>query len=171
YFVFFGYDPFIADFMFRSYSHGLIGPQYVWLGWNFPWPEATYSGNITTYFGPFATDPIQGYITDIPADQSLDAEPIQRYNTSWSKFAAQSPRYIPVTEFGGPDLPMASYDCTNVILYGLDKLLKHNPQFTPEMLANGSLKEYLNYTAFQHTGYNGIQRSPITLNEYGDSEL
>ncbi|KAJ3273520.1 hypothetical protein HDU76_010807, partial [Blyttiomyces sp. JEL0837] len=153
-------------------SYGLIGPRYVWLGWNFPWPEPNYSGNVTAEFGPFATDPIQGYITDMPADQRLDAEPIQRFNNSWNALAAGNPRYMPTNNvFGGAALPMAPYDCTNLLLYGMDKLLKENPQFTPEMLANGSLKQYLNYTAFQNTGYNGIMRSPLTLNEYGDSQL
>ncbi|KAJ3309223.1 hypothetical protein HDU76_003684 [Blyttiomyces sp. JEL0837] len=147
YFIFFGYDPFIADFMFRSYAHGLIGPRYVWIGWNLPWPEGNYSRNITTL--------------DSALDAGTSSDAFQHVYKAWTTLAAQNPRF----KMFGELLPiMAPYDCANVMLYGLDK----NPQFTPEMLANGSLKQYLNFTAFQNTGYDGVMSSQIKFNENGD---
>ncbi|KAJ3321519.1 hypothetical protein HDU76_014076 [Blyttiomyces sp. JEL0837] len=172
YFVFLGNSQFIADFMFLSYWHGLISPRYVWLAWNHPWPGLPgQTGYIDKDYGPFpaGVDVIQGFITDAAADQDLSSQPIQQFNNTWNKLVAMSPRYQPTYDVYG--LGMAPYDCTKLILYGMDKLLKDNSQYTPEMLANGSLKPYLNYTAFQNTGYNGVQSSPITLNEYGDLEL
>ncbi|KAJ3286826.1 hypothetical protein HDU76_007920, partial [Blyttiomyces sp. JEL0837] len=64
-----------------------------------------------------------------------------------------------------------SYDCVKLIMQGLHNFMRDNPQFTPEMLANGSLNRYLTPDKFANTGYEGVSYNPVTLDEYGDLNL
>ncbi|KAJ3316984.1 hypothetical protein HDU76_001430 [Blyttiomyces sp. JEL0837] len=155
--------PPTADFYYRARDFGLIGPRYAWLGLNLPQLVTDYPTNV---YGPDAADSSSGFIFSFPEALGPFAPTVQAANNTWAKLAATNPRYPPFqTEFG---LLFGAYDCTKLIAYGIDKILKDNPTYTPEMLASGSLKPLLNYTAFQNTGYRGVIQDPILLNENGD---
>ncbi|KAJ3278928.1 hypothetical protein HDU76_009689, partial [Blyttiomyces sp. JEL0837] len=64
-----------------------------------------------------------------------------------------------------------AYDCVKLMMLGIHQFMENNPQFTPEMLANGSLNHYLTPDKFAKTGYHGVIYDPIELNQYGDLQV
>ncbi|KAJ3316695.1 hypothetical protein HDU76_001607 [Blyttiomyces sp. JEL0837] len=60
------------------------------------------------------------------------------------------------------------YDCIKLMMLGIHQFMASNQQFTPEMLANGSLNHLLTPDKFANTGYNGVQYQPIELDNNGD---
>jgi hypothetical protein len=60
-------------------------------------------------------------------------------------------------------------DCAMSMLTGIDKLLKDNPNLSPQMLAEGKLQEYLKPpAAFSYTGYMGLNKKNFSINRLGD---
>ncbi|KAJ3021127.1 UNVERIFIED_CONTAM: hypothetical protein HDU68_009788 [Siphonaria sp. JEL0065] len=65
--------------------------------------------------------------------------------------------------------PVSSiFDCTMMLILGFDKLLRENPQFTPEQLSSRSLSKYLNFSQFLDLGYDGLAAQPVVMNSRGD---
>ncbi|KAJ3322511.1 hypothetical protein HDU76_013873 [Blyttiomyces sp. JEL0837] len=62
------------------------------------------------------------------------------------------------------------YYCAKTIVTGLDQFLRKNQQYTPEMLANGSLTDKLTPSVFANTGFDGVSGSPVTLGADGNLE-
>ncbi|ORY42036.1 hypothetical protein BCR33DRAFT_330268 [Rhizoclosmatium globosum] len=60
------------------------------------------------------------------------------------------------------------FDCVIMMLEGMNKLLRSNPNFTVDMLAKRELQQYMNYTLFQNLGYSGMTSDPMILTENGD---
>ncbi|KAJ3285393.1 hypothetical protein HDU76_008147, partial [Blyttiomyces sp. JEL0837] len=112
----------------------------------------------------------QGLVWAFPDYLDFSTPPIQRFKNSWDPLTAKDPRKYPPFE----DITFwytQSYDCVKLMMQGLHNFLRDNPQYTPEMLANGSLNKYLTPDKFANTGYEGVSYNPITLNKYGDLNL
>ncbi|KAJ3280203.1 hypothetical protein HDU76_009247, partial [Blyttiomyces sp. JEL0837] len=152
-----------ADFYFKSREYNLVSPNHVWVGLNPPTPLDNSDMDV---YGPTAQDDLSGFVI-IYGENSSPYDPQgQKFNATWGALSnINSTRFPP----WGQDFSVAAtYDCTKVMLYGLHEFLQNNPQFSPDMLANGSLNSYLTIDKFANTGYEGVTYHPTTLNEDGD---
>ncbi|KAJ3017302.1 UNVERIFIED_CONTAM: hypothetical protein HDU68_011758 [Siphonaria sp. JEL0065] len=140
---------------------GLIDPKYAWFATQPPYPP-DYSG----IGDDSRLDKIVGMIYPAPYAQprsepnfvSLSNIWLSRYNADPMKY--QTDHYTWTNE--------GTYDCTGTLLFGFDKLLKNNPQYTVNMLATRQLQDKMNYSAFKDTGFNGTLLNPMKLDDYGD---
>ncbi|KAJ3295878.1 hypothetical protein HDU76_006789, partial [Blyttiomyces sp. JEL0837] len=138
-----------TDFYYSAGLAGLIDEHHAWFGYNAPIPQ---SGDYT--------DPETPDINTTPS--------ILAFKQSWQDAHISDPSRYPTLQITGLFYAGAQYDCVNVILRGLDKLLNENQSYTPEMLASGELKSILTPDKFADSGFHGVTYDPIMLNEFGD---
>ncbi|KAJ3316982.1 hypothetical protein HDU76_001428 [Blyttiomyces sp. JEL0837] len=102
----------------------------------------------------------------------INNAPTQKFIQTWTSLMQGNPEYPDIESMlGSYGSYSGGYDCVKLILLGLHQFLEQNPRYTPEMLANGSLNEYLLPAVFADTGYRGITYDPIKLDKAGDLEL
>ncbi|KAJ3308136.1 hypothetical protein HDU76_004110, partial [Blyttiomyces sp. JEL0837] len=171
YIVLFANQDTTTDFYLRSSNYSLIGPRYVWYGFYPPVPVVAQ--DVTKMYGPnILRNLMQGFVSGNFDSVPTNAPTVIKFNSTWNKLADNSPRFKTITGLQQEhNNNVGGYDCTKVLLYGLHKFLVNNPQFTPEMLANGSLNQYLLPSAFANTGYNGLTYSPTLLDSNGDLQI
>ncbi|KAJ3293636.1 Metabotropic GABA-B receptor subtype 2, isoform C [Rhizoclosmatium sp. JEL0117] len=142
-------------------QQGLLSPDHVWISMQPAYPP-DYSGS-----GPDPRlDKIVGMVYPLPDSvPKTDPNLISLTNT-WNRLYSANPLKYQIQRFtwsnAGP------FDCAGTMLYGLHKLLQSNPNFTPTMLAKRQLQNYLNYTQFADTGFNGTLLNPMRLDANGD---
>ncbi|KAJ3329119.1 hypothetical protein HDU76_008584 [Blyttiomyces sp. JEL0837] len=154
-----------ADFYYFAANYSLIGPKYVWLGVNTPVGDGR---DLTAYYGPKVRDLVEGYVAGYDATNVTDTAPMTNWDTTWNKLMEESPIYTALHQspYNWMFPQQNVYDCTKVILLGIHQ--KRN--FTPEMLASGSLTHFLSPSVFSETGYNGLSATPIEFDINGDIE-
>ncbi|ORY45326.1 periplasmic binding protein-like I [Rhizoclosmatium globosum] len=180
-----------ADYLNKLYFslavEGMIGPQYVYISLGLPAKIVTFMNGLSpklveanknstllaSYVGGFIS------LTAAVAPGAINSTYKSALLTSFLKITQFDVGYQKYYGFDTPEnlinyWNIAGYfDCAMLLLYGFDKLLKQNPQFTPQQLASRKISKYLNYTQFLDLNYPGITSAPqpITLNQYGDPDL
>ncbi|KAJ3291918.1 hypothetical protein HDU79_001900 [Rhizoclosmatium sp. JEL0117] len=152
---------------------GLQGPSQFGTGLNLLRPEVTAIALNVTKMAMLSS----GFIAFTPAVASGIQDSYWKqalYNSfvSITKLDKTLQKYF----FANPSALLRNFatssriDCTMMLLLGMDKFLKQNPQFTPQQLAKRELLPYLNYTRFLNLNYKGLVSAPgpVTLNEQGD---
>ncbi|KAJ3332566.1 hypothetical protein HDU76_013814 [Blyttiomyces sp. JEL0837] len=152
----------LADFYYGSRFYHLIGPQYLWLSWNLPMYDETYDvpAELRQYF--------DGFLYTILDSADWSSSPVKKFNDTLSTLTNPLLSSLISFSFGDILFFAGAYDCVKLMMRGIHELLQSDPKNSPEMLANGSLNQYLTPDKFANTGYQGVTYSPITLNEYGD---
>ncbi|KAJ3266256.1 hypothetical protein HDU76_011954, partial [Blyttiomyces sp. JEL0837] len=147
-------------------EYSLIGPKYVWYGWNLPSPIVDDPVKV---YGPQVVDILKGFVAVIPTYADWNDPQVKTFNKTWTDLVAYSPAYL---ENGGAAFSsnVGCYDCVKVLLRGMHQFLEKNSNFTPEMLASGALNEYFLPSLFADTGYAGITSNPLKFDENGDLE-
>ncbi|KAJ3301594.1 hypothetical protein HDU76_005700 [Blyttiomyces sp. JEL0837] len=146
-----------ADFYFKSSNYSLIGPKMVWIGFNLPWSLDGFTKEQTHLF--------QGFVFTNPDTPDFSSEPVQNFSNEYLSAYNQSNGSIP---FDISVFQVGPYDCVKLMMLGIHEFMEANPQYTPEMLANGSLNHFLTPDKFAKTGYNGVTYQPIELDKNGD---
>ncbi|KAJ3230181.1 hypothetical protein HDU81_004674 [Chytriomyces hyalinus] len=152
---------FTAKAIYRLYDPEFAATG-VYMGMNSPVPAS----NPLVAFGSDYFDRIKGFIYFQPEVSDMDTpkarniyEIVERvdgglavnHEDFWNYFEMQW-----------------TYDCVHMMLRGFDKARK---EYSAEMLVNRELNYLMNYTYFQDLGYNGLTRSPMTLNSKGDLSM
>ncbi|KAJ3192592.1 hypothetical protein HK101_006275 [Irineochytrium annulatum] len=151
----------LASFYAYTSKTDMIGPEYVYMIWNPPFEDVL---QVSDELGN-ALAGVQYITTDtLPLNYST----FVTFNDTWTALNAVNPQKYEITDGGPAGYSTSSYDCINLIAYGLDQLLKSDPSLKPEMIADGTLAANLTYKAFQNTGYHGIVWDPVMLNEHFD---
>ncbi|KAJ3327784.1 hypothetical protein HDU76_011143 [Blyttiomyces sp. JEL0837] len=141
-------------------DYSLIGPRIVWGGLNLPFPD---SGTVSDVYGPNAESLVEGYLYVVsPRYYGYNTPNGEKFWQKWLDVIASNPRLQNLTLDKTSSTAMP-YDCVKTLVAGLHQFLQKNTQFTPEMLANGSLNEHLLPSVFANTGYAGISASSVTL--------
>ncbi|KAJ3271967.1 hypothetical protein HDU76_010976, partial [Blyttiomyces sp. JEL0837] len=114
-------------------------------------------------------DLMRGYVSPNLDTLPKNAPSLIKFNSTWNNLGLSNPRFRPITQLeGNHKNNVAAYDCTKILLLGVHKVCQDNPQYTPEMLANGSLNQYLLPPIFANTGYTGLTYDPTLLDNNGD---
>ncbi|KAJ3314478.1 hypothetical protein HDU76_002411, partial [Blyttiomyces sp. JEL0837] len=157
-----------ARFYYPSKKHSLIGPSYVWIAGSAPMP---YDGDLLKNFGKGAIDDMEGFIFLATRPPDINSEPVQAYNASWKALQAANPNNTRYADGYSDFSDVGSFDCVKLLMIGMHQFLEAHPQYTPEMLANGSLNQFLTPDKFANTGYRGVTVDPMTLNQNGDLNI
>ncbi|KAI9339024.1 periplasmic binding protein-like I [Obelidium mucronatum] len=145
----------------RANSTGMISKKYAWFATQPPYPP-DYSG----IGDDSRLDKIVGMIYPAP-DQVLPTDPnFIAITNKWASLYPTDPVKYQIKHLTWTN--KGNYDCAGTLLYGIDKLLKANPQYTPKMLASRQLQDQLSYRAFRSTGFNGTLLNPMRLDTFGD---
>ncbi|KAJ3017082.1 UNVERIFIED_CONTAM: 3-hydroxy-3-methylglutaryl-coenzyme A (HMG-CoA) reductase isozyme [Siphonaria sp. JEL0065] len=140
---------------------GLINPEHLWIVTQPPYPP-DYSGS--------GDDPrlekIVGMIWPTPNNEVASDPNFVSIQNNWVQLYEKDPLKYQVDHFTWTN--EGTYDCTGALLYGFDKLLRDNPQFTPQMLANRQLQDHLAFPTFSNTGFKGTLLNPMKLDSSGD---
>ncbi|KAJ3313510.1 hypothetical protein HDU76_002633 [Blyttiomyces sp. JEL0837] len=155
--------PYVTmDFFFKAGDAGLVDEHHAFIGYNPPVPAHGDFEN------PAFTEPankyFSGYLTIVPDMPDEPAYPMQRFMEAWAQHKSMYPQKYPELNPATIFFAINSYDCTSLILAGLDKLLKDNPNYTPEMLANRQLQSLLTPDKFANTGNVTYYRFRESLN-------
>ncbi|ORY51269.1 periplasmic binding protein-like I [Rhizoclosmatium globosum] len=165
YIIISGQSNFQNQIYFDLAKKGLIGSQYVYV---------TYSASTAaideTAHGDALFQKYPGLIKFFsPATNSSNPLYREFYNEALSIMGA-SKEEISFEWFVSKNLE-PNFDAAMIMLLGFDKVMKSNPNYTPEMLASRTLNSYMNYTLFQNVSYNGLLVAPLILNSVGDLNL
>ncbi|KAJ3327783.1 hypothetical protein HDU76_011142 [Blyttiomyces sp. JEL0837] len=153
-----------TDFYVRANSHALIGQRYVWFGINPPTGEYF---DMKKVYGADAAKLVDGFLYVAPGFDLASPQAV-KFDQKWSELMKSDPilpTWIETTSAAQP------YDCVKALVYGLHEFLLKNPHYTPEMLSNRTLNEYLLPPVFSKTGYEGVSANPITLSVDGNLEV
>ncbi|KAJ3259507.1 hypothetical protein HDU77_001853 [Chytriomyces hyalinus] len=149
---------FTAKALYRLYDPEFAATG-VYMGMNSPIPAS----NPLDAFGNDYFEKIKGYIYIQPEVPDMDTpeakkiyETVERVNGGFAVNPVDFWNYFEM---------QWTYDCVHMMLRGFDKIRKG---YSSEMLVKRELNSYMNYTLFQDLGYNGLTRSPMTLNSNGD---
>ncbi|KAI9342526.1 periplasmic binding protein-like I [Obelidium mucronatum] len=159
YILIMGLQGYTTEVYINLAKQGMVGSQYVWLGFQYPDASIIDAGD----FGY-----LSGYIIPFTKTYSL--------NSSWSLELYERMQAIAgfdeeaaTLQHLTADLMTGEYvDCVMLMMKGLDKLLKSNENFTPQMLASRQLQRYMNFTLFQNLRYFGYKGNPVELTQHGD---
>ncbi|KAI9350792.1 periplasmic binding protein-like I [Obelidium mucronatum] len=157
YFVYSGQYDFMSDLHVGLGGCGLVGPRYVSISYQGIYPVSTSTQHLDL-----------GFIALQNPNPSSDMSFFELQHPIISNVSIHG---FTIKEIINDFQYFQSFDCALMLLMGLDKLLKSNPSFTPEMLASRKLQDHMNYTLFQKIGYDGLNAQPMILNEYGSLEL
>ncbi|KAJ3329116.1 hypothetical protein HDU76_008581 [Blyttiomyces sp. JEL0837] len=154
------------DFFYGARNHSLISSKHVWLGMNDVSIIPSSISMTEASESALGYVPVTGFI---PSDNTaVQADFDRRFNQN----IVANPRLASILADSSvnPYIYTNTYDCTKTILRGLHQLLKQN-NYSPEMLANGSLNPLLHRSAFADTGYPGVFVNPMKIDNYGNIEL
>ncbi|KAJ3332567.1 hypothetical protein HDU76_013815 [Blyttiomyces sp. JEL0837] len=152
-----------SDFYYGSRKFSLISPEHVYLGWNLPLPaDLVLADDLVPY--------MQGYIYTTQDSPEYDSAPVQAFNETWTMLSEQNSS-VSYPPFDSAIFYTGAYDCVKLMMQGIHEFMVANPQYTPEMLANGSLSQHLTPDKFAKTAYQGVNYNPVTLNQYGDLNI
>ncbi|KAI9349082.1 periplasmic binding protein-like I [Obelidium mucronatum] len=160
-----GQDAFVAKVYFSLALLGMVGPSYVYMGLNPPKPITSS----TALLSP------QRFLHITPLnEQNVHSEWVQPLYDEILKASKFDKDTLMTMGFSSPASMLQSwaisnvFDCTMLMLLGMDKLLKDNPTFTAQQLASRDLSKYLNYSQFLNISYRGLTADPLLLNPDGD---
>ncbi|KAJ3226542.1 hypothetical protein HDU81_007251 [Chytriomyces hyalinus] len=164
YIIISGQNQFISQVYYGMGKLGMLNPTRVWIANNMPLPLFDNAGFKDDYYSM-----LKGVIF-----------------LQYMSAATIGPKYdrllASVKELGGNDFAAAltsnwffqiatahiNYDCTMLMLLGLDRVLKSSPENTVEMLTSGKLNDQLDFTYFKNLGYQGLVADPLELTNNGD---
>ncbi|KAJ3240254.1 hypothetical protein HDU78_002357 [Chytriomyces hyalinus] len=164
YIIISGQNQFISQVYYGMGKLGMLNPTRVWMAINMPLPLFDNSGFQDDYYSM-----LKGFIF-----------------IQYMSAATNGPKYDrlleSVKELGGIDFAAAlspdwffqiatahvNYDCTMLMLLGLDRVLKSSPENSVEMLTSGKLNDQLDFTYFKNLGYQGLVADPLELTINGD---
>ncbi|KAJ3287571.1 hypothetical protein HDU76_007802, partial [Blyttiomyces sp. JEL0837] len=165
YIVIFTQAPYVADIYFHARNYSLVGEKYVWIS---PTPPDASSGDLVGQYGESAPDDMEGFVMITQDSPDFNSDAVTNFVNTWFPLSDSDPeRFPPIydTETAG------AYDCVKLMLLGIHEFMDKNPQYTPEMLANGTLTSQFTPDKFANTGYNGVVYQPITLTANGDLNI
>ncbi|KAJ3075960.1 hypothetical protein HDU98_006271 [Podochytrium sp. JEL0797] len=180
-----GQSDFVSKIYFSLALTGMVGPQFVYMGNIPPTQIATSMVQLSPDLSSLNKNLTQmahlasGFISFTGATQTPKTPWLQVFYDNviaLGKFdnktkAANSGLHSPFSLLYGYWGIGGNFDCTMMILLGLDELLKRNPQLSAGQLSSRGLSQYLNYTQFLDLGYNGLTSDPISINSQGDLRL
>ncbi|KAJ3406299.1 hypothetical protein HDU80_011564 [Chytriomyces hyalinus] len=164
YIIISGQNQFISQVYYGMGKLGMLNPTRVWMAVNMPLPLFDNSGFQDDYYSM-----LKGFIF-----------------IQYMSAATNGPKYDQllesVKELGGIDFAATlspnwffqiatahiNYDCTMLMLLGLDRVLKSSPENSVEMLTSGKLNDKLDFTYFKNLGYRGLVADPLELTINGD---
>ncbi|KAI9337487.1 periplasmic binding protein-like I [Obelidium mucronatum] len=149
----------------------LVGPDYVWFTLNGCDAMAPPSGNATKDFGKGYSNLFQGIIQPYGLNLNTPGMTQLQFNITRQVNIFQAPwgwRYSLQTLASWFNT-LPSHDCTALLAYGMDQLLRNNPSLSLADLSSRALQKHMNYTAFMSTGLTGLTGDPLTLTENGDT--
>ncbi|KAI9351523.1 periplasmic binding protein-like I [Obelidium mucronatum] len=161
YIILSGQTYFNSDIYNALAREGLVGSNYVWMGYN---PITTW-GNDDESLYSYA----KGYVyfsqptltNENPALKALYEETLSVSRMTRDSLTLDQLFILSVVEM---------FDCVMMMALGFDQLLKSNQSYSIDMLSKRRLQGQMNFTLFSKTGFNGIAAQPIGLNQYGDLE-
>ncbi|KAI9350791.1 periplasmic binding protein-like I [Obelidium mucronatum] len=140
-------------------SCGLISSQYVWISYNVLKPKNVTRAYLNQGFIAFLNPP------------PVAAKNFSIFQNEYPQIQNLSLNGVRVIEIIRGINYFQVFDCVLTLLLGFDKLLKSNPEFTPEMLASKKLQHLLNWSHFQDIDHIGLTMEQMRLNQYGDLAL
>jgi hypothetical protein len=133
---------------FTATKYGLISEKYVWMGITFP-SASTSFGSLTSEYGASALSDLIGFIAVSPVLSSLQTD-LLKLSKLWTNLQNVQPdRFIANGLFNSQAI--LAYDLTNVLLLGLDRFMKENPQISIQDLLNGNAQSFLKPSVFSNT--------------------
>ncbi|ORY51258.1 periplasmic binding protein-like I [Rhizoclosmatium globosum] len=161
YLVVAGQQNFNAGIAYRLGKLGIIGSQFVFLSNMTPIPY----GDPIKMFGEDFYHYIEGWISMLPVQPNISST---QFQNTFNQFREATGANITIADFNIGLTLQYSYDCVYLLLHGIHHLLNQYPDINIEQIVNQGLA---NYSLFQNLGYDGLSASPLTLNQFGDSEV
>ncbi|KAI9351520.1 periplasmic binding protein-like I [Obelidium mucronatum] len=141
---------------------GWSGPQFVWMG-----------------FIPISVDlgglldsnrvSLEGFILFQQMLPDTTKPMFKAFEDSF--FEISGVDYNAISQYDMSTYFAPQFDCTMMMLVGIDKLLKSSPSVSISDLLNHDLQSHMNSSFFQNLGYSGVIADPVILNNFGDLSI
>jgi hypothetical protein len=148
---------------FTAKKYDFISEKYVWMGFTFPSASTTF-GSLTSEYGASALSDLVGYIAVSPVLSSSQKDLVKLSELWTTLHNAQPERFITNGLYNAQVI--LAYDLANVLLIGLDRFLKENPQISTQDLLNGDAQSFLKPNVFSNTStYSYFAKTDMIFNE------
>ncbi|KAJ3225972.1 hypothetical protein HDU81_007561 [Chytriomyces hyalinus] len=152
YFILSGQVDFQSTVYETLAEHGLVGPKYVWMSLlpiELQNPALQQGFVLMQQPNPDSSAPLYREFIRRYTD-------ISQMNVTMSEF-----------DLGANVAPL--FDCTFMMLYGFQKLLKNIPgRDGPRELADRKLQSQMGFKSFKGLGIDGLTQQPLDINSHGD---
>ncbi|KAJ3240251.1 hypothetical protein HDU78_002354 [Chytriomyces hyalinus] len=166
-----GQADFTANTLYRLGKLNITGRDFVFIGITVPSPF----GNPMKVFGPDFYNFVQGYVmlAAMPDTSNPQYEQFNKLFHSRIKvnLLSNGSRLSPDFDFVSSYGVDAVYDCTMLMLLGIEQVMKNNPEVDLSMVSKRVLNEQMNFTNFQNLDYIGVLGEPRRLDSNGDVKM